>query len=79
MGKLSAKARAKLKPKQFGLPERARTKKARMESGNYPMPDSDHAISAISRAKKQRKAGNLSKKDFKRIERKAKKILKKGD
>src|SRR4029078_11700353 len=47
MSKLSAKQRAKLPPKDFGLPEGARTKKARMETGNYPIPDKNHAISAI--------------------------------
>ena len=47
MAKLSAKQRAKLPPKTFGLPEKARSKKARKESGNYPMPDKGHAISAI--------------------------------
>ena len=44
MAKLSAKKRAALKPSQFGLPEKARTKQARQESGNYPMPDKGHAI-----------------------------------
>ena len=39
MAKLTAKQREKLPAKAFGLPERARSKKARKESGNYPMPD----------------------------------------
>ena len=46
MARLSAKKRAELKPSQFGLPEKARTKKARKEPGNHPMPDNGHAISA---------------------------------
>ncbi|MET0326739.1 MAG: hypothetical protein ABW219_16090 [Ilumatobacteraceae bacterium] len=75
MAKLSAKQRAALEPKQFGLPEKARTKKARKEPGNYPMPDKGHAISAVRLAKKNHKEGNLSTKDYKRIRRKAHKIL----
>ena len=75
MAKLSAKQRAALEPTQFGLPEKARTKKARKEPGNYPMPDKGHAVSAIRLAKKNRRAGNLSTKDYQRIRRKAHKIL----
>ncbi len=77
MAKLSAEDRAKLKPSQFGLPDKARTKKARKQTGNYPMPDEGHAISAVRLAKKHRKAGNLSKSDYAKIRRKAHKILKK--
>lgn len=77
MAKLSAKKRAALKPSQFGLPEKARTEKARKETGNYPMPDKGHAISAVRLAKKNRKDGNLTKSEYKRIRRKAHKILKK--
>ena len=75
MAKLSAKRRAKLPPKAFGLPEKARSKKARKESGNYPIPDVGHAISAKRRAAKQRKDGNLTKDEFDRINRKADKML----
>ena len=67
MAKLTAKKRAALKPSQFGLPEKARTKKARKEPGNYPMPDKGHAISAVRLAKKNHKDGNLSTKDYERI------------
>ena len=77
MAKLSAKQLTKLPAKVFGLPEKARTKKAKKESGNYPMPDKAHAISAKSRSRQQRKAGNLTKDEFDRINRKADKILKK--
>lgn len=76
MTKLTAKKRAELKPSQFGLPEKARTKKARKEPGNYPMPDRGHAISAVRLAKKHHKDGKLSGTDYKRIRRKAHKILK---
>ncbi len=50
MSTLSAKQRANLRPKDFGLPEKARTPKARKGTGNYPIPDRGHAISAIRRA-----------------------------
>lgn len=75
MSKLTAKQRARLPAKAFGLPEKARSKKARKESGNYPMPDKGHAISAKRLARKQRKAGNLTKDEFDRINRKADKVL----
>jgi len=74
---LTAKQRANLRPKDFGLPERARTKAARKESGNYSMPDRKHAISAISRSERQYERGNLTKDEFERIQRKAKKRLRK--
>jgi hypothetical protein len=77
MSKLSAKQRANLRPKDFGLPERARTKKARMETGNYPIPDKNHAISAIRRASREYERGNLTKDEHDRIQRKAARKLKK--
>ena len=43
MADLTAKKREKLPAKDFGLPEKARTKDAKKESGNYPMPDKAHA------------------------------------
>ena len=76
MAKLTADKRAALKPSQFGLPDKARTKKARKEPGNYPMSDEGHAVSAVRLAKKHREAGKLSKSDYKKIRRKAHKILK---
>jgi hypothetical protein len=75
MSTLTAKQRAKLPPKAFGLPEKARTKKARQASGNYPMPDRRHAISALTRSERERERGNLTKDEYKRIQRKAKKML----
>ena len=77
MSKLSPKKRAALEPSQFGLPEKARTERARKEPGNYPMPDRGHAISAVRLAKKQHKDGNLSAKEYERICRKASTLLKK--
>ena len=46
MAKLDAKERAKIPAKDFGLPEKARSADAKKETGNYPMPDKGHAISA---------------------------------
>ena len=77
MAKLDAKQRAKIPAKEFGLPEKARSADAKKESGNYPMPDKGHAISAKRLSRKQRKDGNLSKDEFDRINRKADKVLKK--
>lgn len=75
MAELSAKQRAKLPSREFGLPERARSADAKKETGNYPMPDKGHAISAKRLARKQRKDGNLTKDELERINRKADKIL----
>ena len=76
MAKLSAKQRAKLPAKEFGLPEKAGSADAKKETGNYPIPDEGHAISAKRLSRKQRKDGNLSKEEFERINRKADKVLK---
>ena len=78
MAKLDAKQRAKLPAKAFGLPEKAGSAEARKETGNYPMPDEGHAISAKRLSRKQRKDGNLTKEEFERINRKADKVLKEG-
>ena len=75
MSTLSAKQRAKLRPKDFGLPEKARTDKARRQSGNDPIPDKDHAISALTRSEREYERGNLTRAEFERIQRKAKKKL----
>ena len=75
MAKLTANQRAKLEPKDFGLPEKARSADAKKETGNYPMPDEGHAISAKRLSRKQRKDGNLTKSEFDRINRKADKVL----
>ena len=75
MAKLSAKQRASLPSRLFGLPEKARTPKAKKETGNYPMPDRGHAVSAKRLSRKQRKAGNLTKDEYARINRKADRIL----
>jgi hypothetical protein len=74
---LSGKKREKLPAKDFGLPERAKTPKAKKESGNYPMPDAKHAKNAKARAAQHRKAGNLSKSEAERVERKADRVIEK--
>ena len=76
MGELTAKQRAKLPAKEFGLPEKARSSDAKKQTGNYPMPDKDHAISAKRLSRKQLDDGNLSKDEFERINRKADKVIK---
>jgi hypothetical protein len=75
MADLDAEKREKLPTKDFGLPEKARTKSAKKQSGNYPMPDKPHARNAKSRAAQAQKAGNLTKEQQSRIDRKADKIL----
>lgn len=65
MATLSEKKRDKLKDSQFGLPDERK----------YPMPDESHAANAKARAAQQVKAGNLSKKDQEKIDRKADRIL----
>jgi hypothetical protein len=79
MAKLTPKKRAKLPAREFGLPEKARSEDAKKETGNYPMPDRDHAISAKRLARKNLKDGNLTKEEFDRISRKADKMLKDDD
>jgi hypothetical protein len=76
MAKLTPKQRANLPARDFGLPEKARTDEARKETGNYPIPDRGHAISAKRLSRQQRKAGNLTNDEFDRITRKADKLLK---
>ena len=75
MAELNAKKREQLPAKEFGLPEKARTKAAKKESGNYPMPDKEHARNAKARAAQQQHAGRLTKNERERIDRKADKIL----
>ena len=75
MADLSTEKREDLPAKDFGLPEKARTKDAKKDSGNYPRPDKAHARNAKSRATQQQKAGNLTEKEKERIDRKADKKL----
>jgi hypothetical protein len=75
MAKLTPKERAKLPARAFGLPEKARSGTAKKQAGNYPIPDRGHAISAKRLSRLQRKAGNLTKDEFDRINRKADNIL----
>ena len=77
MGKLSARQRANLPAKEFGLPEKARTEEARRGTGNYPMPDKGHAISALRLSELEYERGNLTRDEYDRIQRKARKKLRK--
>ena len=77
MAQMTAKRRARTSSKKFGLPEKARSTRAKKETGNYPMPDKAHARNAKARASKQLKAGRLTKAEKERIDRKADKVLKK--
>jgi len=77
MGKLSARQRANLPAKDFGLPEKARTEEARRETGNYPMPDTGHAISALQLSELEYERGKLTRDEYERIQRKARKKLRK--
>ena len=76
MAKLTPKQRSKLPAREFGLPDKACTDEARKESGNYPIPDRGHAISAKQLSRQQRKTGKLTNDEFNRINRKANKMLK---
>ena len=78
MAELTPNQRAKLPSKEFGLPEKARTAKAKKETGNYPIPDRGHAISAKRLSRKNLEDGNLTKEEFGRINRKADKVLESG-
>ena len=65
MGTLDEAKRDKLKDSTFGLPEERK----------YPMPDKSHAANAKARASQQRKKGNLTSADKKKIDAKADRIL----
>ena len=64
-------------PKEFGLPEKARTKDAKKDSGNYPMPDK--ATRPRRQGPRRGAAGTGRQPDqgrsAKRIDRKADKVL----
>ena len=77
MAKLTEKQRENLPSKDFGLPERARTNAQKRKTGNCPMPDRGHAISALRLAERQYEAGNLTKDEYTRIDRKARRKLRK--
>jgi hypothetical protein len=68
MGQLTEKKRDALKASQFGLPDERK----------YPMPDKSHARNAKARAAQQVKAGNLTKAEERKIDRKADALLDKG-
>jgi hypothetical protein len=67
MAKLSDKEREHLNDSQFGLPDERK----------YPMPDESHARNAKARASQQVDAGNLSRADERKIDKKADEVLQK--
>lgn len=48
MARLSAAARAKVPQSQFGVPSKAGSAGAKKKSGNFPIPDKNHARAALS-------------------------------
>ena len=78
MAKLTAKNRAALKPSQFGLPDKARTKKARKQTGELSDARRGPRRSApCGWRRSTARPASSSKSDYNRIRRKAHKILKK--
>src|ERR1700680_4548769 len=71
---LGSRARSSL-PESSVSPRRRAPMGPRKETGDYPIPDRGHAISAKRLSRKQRKAGNLTSDEFDRINRKADKVL----
>lgn len=69
MAVLNAKARNKLAPSKFGLPD----------TEQYPMPDKSHAVDAKGRATQQLAKGNLSPEQASKIKHKADQVLGKTD
>ncbi len=65
MSTLTAKKRAKVPKKEFGLPEQRA----------YPMPDKKHARNAKARAAQMFKAGKLTRVEMNKIVKKADKVL----
>jgi hypothetical protein len=65
MANQTEKKRDSLKSSTFGLPEERK----------YPMPDASHARNAKARAAQQVKAGNLTKSEEQKIDRKADRVL----
>ena len=68
MATLNEAKRDRLKDSTFGLPEERK----------YPMPDKSHARNAKARASQELNAGNLTKAEKAKIDRKADKILDKS-
>jgi len=65
MTKLTSKKRNKLPASDFGLPKERK----------YPMPDKSHAANAKARATQMVKKGKLTKRQEKKIDAKANRIL----
>lgn len=69
MAKLTTKQRKKIPKSEFGIPSERK----------YPMPDKSHAANARARATQMVAKGKLSKAEEKKIDKKANKILNKGE
>ncbi len=65
-GKLTAAKERRLPDKAYGLPKERK----------YPMPDASHARNAKARASAEYKRGNLTRKQYAQIQRKANRIIK---
>jgi hypothetical protein len=70
---MKASSRAKIKSKNFALPEKAKTAGAKKQSGNYPIHDAKHARLALSMvaahgsAAEQRRVKNAVRKKYPNI------------
>jgi hypothetical protein len=65
MATLDEQDRKRLERSKFGLPDERK----------YPMPDASHARNAKARASQQRREGNLTREEKRRIDRKADRML----
>ena len=74
-GKLTGKRLRKVPSERFGIPPKKKGGKRLISTGKYPMPDKSHAANAKARAAQQLAKGNLSRKEYEAIVRKANKIL----
>lgn len=72
MARLSASKRSKIPKSQFGVPGKAKTAQAKKKSGNFPIPDKNHAKAALALIKHAPASKRAA------IRSKAKKMLKKG-
>jgi len=76
MTKLTANDRNALPKSKFGLPSGTKSSGG---SPAYPMPDASHAKNAKSRASQAVQAGNMSKADQSKINKKANVIIKRAN
>ena len=77
MGKLTAKQRENLPAKDFGLPERARYEGTEARDRQLPHARPWTRDQRLASRERQRELGNLTKDEFERIDRKARRKLRK--